>query len=70
MTARILTVRKNTDGTVTVQSRGGAHKYIEHVDVRTLPPTQKFEKIKWAILTAGFAFTEDVEDMVRDELWR
>jgi hypothetical protein len=62
MAKRTLTIRKNSDGTVTI----GSGRYVEHVDVKTKTPEKKFEAVKWAILTAGFYFSEEVEKMVRE----
>lgn len=64
MAKKSFTIRKSKNGIVTIKSGG----YIESIDVRDKTPPQKFERIRWAILTAGFAFTEDVEKMVRKEL--
>jgi transglutaminase-like putative cysteine protease len=65
MAQQTLSVRKNADGTMTIRSG----KYKESVEIRSKTPFEKFEAVKWAILTAGFAFTEEVEEIVRKELY-
>lgn len=67
MRKRTLSIRKNSDGTVTIFAQNP--KYVESIDIRELYPEEKYEKIKWAILTAGFAFSEEVERMVREQIW-
>jgi len=64
MAQKTLKIRRNADGTVTISSGG----YKESIDVRAKDPWQKFDAVKWAILTAGFAFTPQIEDLVRKEL--
>jgi hypothetical protein len=64
MGEKTISVRKSKSGIVTIKSGG----YVESIDVRMKTPPQKFEAVRWAILTAGFVFTEDIEKMVRNEL--
>ena len=64
MAKKTLSVRKNADGTVTIKSGG----YVENIDVRAKTPWQKYDAVKWAILTAGYVFTGEIEKMVRKEL--
>lgn len=66
MAKKSLIVRKNSDGTFTIR----ADHYVEHIDLRAKTPDQKYESIKWAILTAGFAFSPQIERIVRHEVWR
>lgn len=66
MAEKILTLRRNRDGTVTIRSG----RYREHVDVRFKGPFDTYEAIKWAIITAGFSLSEqEIERMVRQELY-
>jgi hypothetical protein len=65
MAERVLSVRRNQDGTMTISAGG----YRESVEIRSKTPWEKYEAVRWAILTAGFAFTEDVEELVRKELY-
>jgi zona occludens toxin (predicted ATPase) len=64
MAEKTLSVRRNADGTVTIRSE----RYRESVDVRSKTPWEKYEAVKWAIITAGFTFSEEVEELVRKEL--
>ena len=64
MAKKTFTIRKSQSGIVTIKSGG----YIESIDLRDKRPPEKFEAVRWAILTAGFAFTEEVEKIVRKEL--
>jgi len=36
--------------------------------VREKTPEEKYDAVKWAILTAGFAYSEQIEELVREEL--
>jgi hypothetical protein len=64
MRKKTLTVRKNRDGTITIRS----DRYVEHVDTRGKLPWEKYEIVKWAIVTARIPFTAEIEEIVRDEL--
>lgn len=64
MAKRNLSIRRNADGTVTISS---GH-YRESFEIRSKTPVEKFESVKWAIIGAGFAFSEQTEKMVRKEL--
>lgn len=66
MTQKVLTLKRNGDGTVTIRSG----RYREHVDVRFKGPFDTYEAIKWAIITAGFSFDDaEIEQMVMQELY-
>ena len=66
MAERVLTLKRNEDGTVTIQSG----RYREHVDVRFKGPFDTYEAIKWAIITAGFSLPEEeIEELVTAELY-
>jgi|RhiMethySRZTD1v2_1073278.scaffolds.fasta_scaffold23651_4 hypothetical protein len=64
MGVRTLNIRRNADGTVTISSGG----YKESINVREKTPEEKYDAVKWAILTAGFAYSEQIEELVREEL--
>ena len=65
MGERTLSVRKNADNTITISSG----TYRESVDIQSKTPFEKYEAVKWAIITAGFEFTDAVERMVQKELY-
>ncbi len=65
MAQRTLTVRKNADGTVTI--RGG--RYVESFNLEFKSHWDKYEYIRSAIITAGFTYTEEIEEMVRKEIY-
>jgi hypothetical protein len=65
MAERTLSIRKNADETVTIKSV----KYVESVDTRDKTPLEKYEMVRWAVITAGFDFTPEIEEIVRKELY-
>jgi hypothetical protein len=64
MRGDILSVCKNTNGTVTVS----AGSWMTVVDVRTKAPKEKLEAVRAAILMSGYVYTEKVEKKVRNLL--
>lgn len=64
MGKKTLSVRKNSDGTVTIS----AGRYKESIEIRSKTPSEKLEAVRWVILTVGLVYSKDVENMVKDEL--
>jgi len=65
MAQKTLTVRKNSDETVTIR----CGRYVESFDLRFKSPWDKYEYVRSAIVTAGFVFTDEIEKMVQKELY-
>lgn len=59
-----LNVRAGKPGIITIAT----DRVVWTVDISKIPPDQKFEKVKWEILNAGFVFTEKIEKEVRRAL--
>lgn len=64
MAKRTLSIRQNKDGTITINS---GH-YRENIEIRFKSAVQKYDYVRWAIITAGFEFSAETELLVRKEL--
>jgi phosphoribosylformylglycinamidine (FGAM) synthase-like amidotransferase family enzyme len=65
MAQRTLSVRKNADETVTIK----ANNYVESVDISVKSVFEKYEAVRWAIITAGFSYTDEIDNLVIKELY-
>lgn len=65
MAKRTLSVRKNADETVTIK----LGKYVESVNIAEKSPFERYESVRWAIITAGLEYTNEVDKMVLKELY-
>lgn len=64
MAEKTLKIRRNKDGTMTISSG----PYSESFSLHDKNSWQKFEAARWAILALGFAFTPQIERLVKKEL--
>ena len=64
MRGDILSVCKNTNGSVTVS----CGTWLTVVDVSEKPPKEKLEAVRTAILMSGYVYSEKVEKKVRNLL--
>lgn len=64
MSENWLRVRKDTNGVVTVTGE----KFKSKVDIRGKTPEEALEAVRWAILLAGYVYSEKAEKIARREL--
>jgi hypothetical protein len=42
--------------------------YVESIEIHSKTPSERVEAVRWAVITAGFEYSETVEEMVMREL--
>jgi len=64
MAVKTLNIRHNADGTMTI----AANNYRESFEVEGKSEDELFDCAKFAIISAGFDFSADLERLLRSEL--
>lgn len=64
MAVKTLNIRHNADGTITI----AANNYRESIEVDGKTDMELYECAKFAIISAGFDFTDEIGSLLRSEL--
>jgi hypothetical protein len=64
MAVKTVNIRRNADNTLTVRT----NNYTESIGIENKTEKQIFDAVKYALICANFEWTNEVADLVRQEL--
>jgi hypothetical protein len=65
MAQKTVEIKRNKDNTITVKSGTG---YVETINLAGKTRPERYESVRWAVITAGFEISPEIEALISETL--